>query len=78
MKNLDLFSGSGSIGKAFAQQVWDVTSFDIGVNTDTDMKQNILEWDHSVFPRGIFRLCGQVLAVPGTVVPGGAPTAPET
>ncbi len=54
MKLLELFSGSGSVGKTFSQKGWDVTSLDVDVRTDASIKENILAWDHTVFPPGFF------------------------
>ena len=54
MRILELFSGSGSIGEAFGQKGWEVVSLDVDVKTDAVVKENILEWDHTVFPPGWF------------------------
>jgi 16S rRNA G966 N2-methylase RsmD len=42
MKLLELFSGSGSMGKAFAEKGWDVTSLDLDPKTEATIKENIL------------------------------------
>ncbi len=54
MRILELFSGSGSIGKAFAREGWEVISLDSDVKCDATIKQDILTWDHTVFPPGFF------------------------
>ena len=41
MKLLELFSGSGSMGKAFADKGWEVTSLDLDPKTEATIKQNI-------------------------------------
>ncbi len=54
MRNLELFSGSGSIGQAFGSKGWEVVSLDSDVKTDALIKEDILTWDHTVFPPGFF------------------------
>ena len=41
MKLLELFSGSGSMGKAFAEKGWEVTSLDLDPKTEATIKQHI-------------------------------------
>ena len=55
MRLLELFSGTGSIGKAFAHQGWEVISLDKDPKTDATIKENILTWDHTVYPPGHFQ-----------------------
>ena len=54
MKILELFSGSGSIGKVFAQRGWCVTSLDLDPKTDAIIHENILTWDFTTYPPGFF------------------------
>jgi hypothetical protein len=54
MRILELFSGSGSVGKVFTQRGWDVVSLDCDVKTGAIIKTDILAWDHTVFPVGHF------------------------
>ena len=53
-KLLELFSGSGSIGKAFRSKGWDVVSLDMDPKTDADIHEDILTWDYKSFPVGEF------------------------
>jgi len=46
---LELFSGTGSIGRAFRAQGWDVISVDIDPKTDADIKTDILQFEASKF-----------------------------
>ena len=54
MRVLELFSGSGSVGKVFTQHGWEVVSLDSDVKCDATVREDILEWDHTVFPVGHF------------------------
>ena len=45
MKILDLFSGSGSMGKAFAEKGWEVISVHSDPMTKTTIHEDILAWD---------------------------------
>ena len=54
MRLLELFSGTGSIGKAFADRGYEVISLDKDLKTDATIKENILTWDHTVYPPGHF------------------------
>jgi hypothetical protein len=54
MRILELFSGTGSIGNYFATQGWEVVSLDSDPKTEATIKEDILAWDHTVFPHGHF------------------------
>ena len=54
MRILELFSGTGSIGTAFALQGWEVVSLDLDPKTDATIHADILLWDHTVYPPGHF------------------------
>ena len=53
MRLLELFSGTGSIGRAFEALGWEVTSLDL--EGEPTIKCDILDWDHTAFPPGHFR-----------------------
>jgi len=52
MRLLELFSGTGSIGRALEAHGWEVVSLDI--LPPATIIANILTWDHTVFPPGHF------------------------
>ena len=52
MRILELFSGTGSIGRAFQARGWEVISLDI--LSGATITQDILTWDYTVFPHGHF------------------------
>ena len=47
---LELFSGTGSIGRAFEKLGWTVTSLDVNPKFDPTRVADISEWDHTVYP----------------------------
>ena len=49
-RRLELFSGTGSIGLAFKEILWDVVSVDIHDRFKPDITADILLWDYTVFP----------------------------
>ena len=54
MKLLELFSGTGSVGRAFAEKGWEVISSDSDPKTDATIHEDILKWDYSTYPPGHF------------------------
>ena len=50
MRLLELFSGTGSIGRAFEALGWEVTSLDL--EGEPTIKCDILDWDYTTFPPG--------------------------
>ena len=54
MKLLELFSGTGSVGRAFASAGWEVTSLDSDPKTEATIHEDILTWDFTTYPPGYF------------------------
>ena len=54
MHCLELFAGTGSVGRAFEQLGWEVVSLDIDPKCGATHVADILSWDHRVYPRGHF------------------------
>ena len=52
MRLLELFSGTGSIGRAFEARGWEVISLDI--LPGATITSNILDWDYNKYPPGHF------------------------
>ena len=46
MKILELFSGTGSVGKVAREKGWEVISLDL---KDADININILDWDYKIY-----------------------------
>ena len=51
MKLLELFSGTGSVGRVAKQNHWDVVSLDL---KNADINCDIMEWDYKQIPSGHF------------------------
>jgi site-specific DNA-cytosine methylase len=54
MRLLELFCGTGSIGKAFKKQGWEVISLDLNPKAEATITTDILAWDYTVFKKGHF------------------------
>lgn len=54
MRILELFSGTGSVGKVFKQYGWDVLSLDIDTRSGADIVTDILDWDYKKYEPGHF------------------------
>ena len=54
MRLLELFSGTGSVGRAFERAGWEVVSLDLDPKSDATITSDILQWDYAVFPPGYF------------------------
>ncbi len=50
MKLLELFAGTGSMGKAFAEKRREVVSLDSDPKTDATIHEDILRWDYTSYP----------------------------
>ena len=54
LRLLELFPGTGSIGKVGKKEGYKVTSVDIDPKAKPTFCVDILEWDYKQFPRGHF------------------------
>ena len=52
MKILELFAGTGSVGKVFKEWGWEVVSLDR--DTEADIKTDIMDWDYRTYEPGYF------------------------
>ena len=52
LKVLELFSGTGSVGKVAKSLGWDVLSLDLEL--EADIKIDIMDWDYKAYPRNSF------------------------
>ena len=49
---LELFSGTGSVGKAF--KGWEITSLDLDKKSKATITADVLQWDYTTFSPGHF------------------------
>lgn len=56
MRLLELFSGTGSVGKIFREQGWEVVSLDWDPRFKADLVVDIRKWDYKSLPRDYFSL----------------------
>ena len=54
MRLLELFSGTGSVGRAFEARGWEVTSLDSNPKARPSICCDILQWDYKAFEPGHF------------------------
>ena len=54
MRLLELFSGTGSVGRVFRARGWEVLSVDVDPEAGADVTVDVLSWDYSAFPRSYF------------------------
>ena len=54
MRLLELFSGTGSIGRSFEEKGWEVTSLDIDPKSGACIIADFMTWDWSDYPSGYF------------------------
>jgi hypothetical protein len=54
MRLLELFSGTGSIGRAFADQGWEVVSLDIDPKSGATLITDFMNWPYWEYPKGHF------------------------
>ena len=53
MRLLELFSGTGSVGRAFRDRGWDVLSLDIAPGRH-QIRMDIMDWDYKAYDKGEF------------------------
>jgi hypothetical protein len=54
MKLLELFAGTGSIGRAFAEQGWEVVALDIDPKSEATLITDFMTWQYWKLPKGTF------------------------
>ena len=46
---LELFAGTGSIGKVFREKGWDVGSLDFDAGAEANIVCDIRDWDYTIY-----------------------------
>jgi site-specific DNA-cytosine methylase len=54
MRILELFAGTGSVGKVFGADGWEVISLDINPKANATIHADIRTWDYTIFETGHF------------------------
>ena len=54
MRLLELFSGTGSVGRVFRELGWEVVSVDNDPRACADITDDVLTWDYTAYPRSYF------------------------
>ena len=54
MRVLEVFKGTGSVGKVFEEAGWEVISVDIEPRFEPTHLTDVLQWDYKVYPPGHF------------------------
>ena len=54
MRLLELFSGTGSVGRVFRSAGWEVLSVDMDPYAGADVTTDVLAWDYQAFPADYF------------------------
>ena len=54
MRLLELFSGTGSIGRAFEANSWEVISLDIDPKSGACIIADFMGWEYAMYPQGYF------------------------
>ena len=47
---LELFAGTGSVGKSFKKLGWEVVSLDLSPDFKPDIQTNLMDWDYQAYP----------------------------
>jgi site-specific DNA-cytosine methylase len=54
MRLLEVFSGTGSVGKVFGAEGWDVISLDIDPKANATITADIRTWEYTIYEAGHF------------------------
>ena len=55
MRMLELFSGTGSVGKVAKEMGWEVVSLDLDYRSNPDIVADIMHWDYKAYRPGQFQ-----------------------